>query len=81
MLLSQSNLRVIFVKFHFQILSVNPMFANNPQMREMIPMMIQQMQRPEMQSLYTNPRAMEALMQIQQGMQTLQREAPGAVPG
>ena len=63
------------------MMSLNPMFANNPQMREMLPMMIEQMRRPEMQNLYSNPRAMEALMQIQQGMQTLQREAPGAMPG
>ena len=62
-------------------MSMNPLFANNPQMREMMPIVLEQMQRPEMQNLYTNPRAMEALMQIQQGMQTLQREAPGVVPG
>lgn len=28
----------------------------------------------------TNPRAMQALMQIQQGLQTLQTEAPGLMP-
>lgn len=50
-------------------------------MRELMPMMLQHMQSPEMQRLYTNPRAMEAMMQIQQGMQTLQQEAPGAMPG
>ena len=36
-----------------------------------------QMQNPEVQSMMTNPRAMEAMMQIQQGMQQLQQEAPG----
>ena len=40
-----------------------------------------QMQNPEMQSAITNPRAMEALMQVQSGMATLQREAPGLFPG
>nr|CAB3267468.1 ubiquilin-1 [Phallusia mammillata] len=64
-----------------QILSQNPMFANNPQMAEMLPAMLRQMQSPEMQALYTNPRAMEAMMQMQQAMQTLQQEAPGILPG
>lgn len=36
-----------------------------------------QMRTPEMQNLIGNPRAMEAMMQIQQGMQQLQHEAPG----
>ncbi|CAK8676809.1 ubiquilin-1-like [Clavelina lepadiformis] len=63
-----------------QIFSQNPMFADNPQMREMMPAMLQQMQRPEMQTVFTNPRAMEALTQIQTSMQTLQREAPGLFP-
>lgn len=37
------------------------------------------MQTPEVQALMTNPRAMQALMQIQQGMAQLQAEAPGLV--
>jgi len=36
-----------------QILSTNPMLANNPELRET---MLQQMQRPEMQAVFTNPR-------------------------
>lgn len=40
----------------------------------------QQMQNPESLSILTNPRAMQALLQIQQGLQTLQTEAPGLVP-
>ena len=40
-----------------------------------------QMQNPESLSVMTNPRAMQALMQIQQGLQTLQTEAPGLMPG
>uniref|UniRef100_H2YR72 Ubiquilin n=1 Tax=Ciona savignyi TaxID=51511 RepID=H2YR72_CIOSA len=64
-----------------QILSHNPMFANNPEMSRMLPQMLQQMQRPEMQTLFTNQRAMQAMMQMQQAMQTLQQEVPGLVPG
>lgn len=64
-----------------QVLSANPMFANNPELRErmssQLPAMLQQMQRPEMQALMTNPRAFQAMMQIQQGMQQLQNEIPG----
>lgn len=40
-----------------------------------------QMQNPEALSVMTNPRAMRALMQIQEGLQTLQTEAPGLMPG
>ena len=43
--------------------------------------MFLQMQNPESLSVMTNPRAMQALMQIQQGLQTLQTEAPGLMPG
>lgn len=39
-----------------------------------------QMQNPDSLSILTNPRAMQALLQIQQGLQTLQTEAPGLVP-
>lgn len=38
---------------------------------------IEQMQNPETLSMLTNPRAMQALVQIQQGIQTLQNEVPG----
>ncbi len=38
-----------------------------------------QMQNPDVQSVMTNPRALQAIMQIQQGMQQLQAEAPGLV--
>lgn len=39
----------------------------------------EQMQNPEIQSLMTNPRAMDAMLQIQRGMAQLQTEAPGLV--
>lgn len=63
-----------------QMMASNPMFAGNPQlqeyMRTMLPTFLQQMQNPDMQQLMTNPRALNAIMQIQQGMQALQTEAP-----
>lgn len=59
----------------------NPQLASNPEMREQVtralPQMMQQLQNPEMRSLLTNTEAMQAMMQIQQGMQRLQQAAPG----
>jgi ubiquilin len=59
----------------------NPMFANNPELREQMtrtmPTMLQQLQNPEMRNLLTNPDALQAMMQIQQGMSRLQQVAPG----
>jgi len=37
------------------------------------------MQNPEMQTAMSNPRVMEALMQIRSGYETLRREAPSLV--
>lgn len=45
-------------------------------MRNMMPAMMQQMQNPAVQSLVSNPDAMSALNQIQQGLQRLQTTAP-----
>ncbi|XP_039974633.1 ubiquilin-4 [Xiphias gladius] len=65
------------------------MFAGNPQMQQLMernpdvsrvfsnPDLMRQMQNPETLSMLTNPRAMQALIQIQQGLQTLQAEVPG----
>ncbi|XP_052796681.1 ubiquilin-1-like [Mya arenaria] len=67
-----------------QILGTNPMFASNPQLREQfqqqLPTMLQQMQNPTVQNMMTNPRALEAMQQVMQGMQTLNSEAPGLFP-
>jgi ubiquilin len=70
-----------------QLIANNPFFAGNPemqeQMRQMMPTMVQQMQSPEMQSIVTNPQAIQAMIQIQQGMEQLQRVAPnifGMIP-
>lgn len=57
--------------------------ANNPQlqdqMRTMMPQFVQQMQNPEVQSMLSNPQALNAIMQIQQGMEQLRSAAPGLV--
>jgi len=39
-----------------------------------------QMSNPTMREALANPRALQALMQIQQGMAQLQQEAPGLLP-
>lgn len=63
-----------------RILTDNPLIAGNPemqeQMRRAMPQLLQQMQNPEIQNLMTNPQALNALMQIQQGMETLRQSAP-----
>ncbi|KAK6492981.1 ubiquilin-1-like [Huso huso] len=68
-----------------QMMLTNPLFSGNPQlqeqMRQQLPVFLQQMQNPETLSAMSNPRAMQALLQIQQGLQTLAAEAPGFIPG
>ncbi|XP_040188116.1 ubiquilin-4 [Rana temporaria] len=67
--------------FAAQMIGNNPILAGNPQLQEQLrlqlPVFLQQMQNPEALSVISNPRAMQALLQIQQGLQTLQTEAPG----
>ncbi|XP_075700024.1 ubiquilin-4 [Rhinoderma darwinii] len=71
--------------FTAQMMGNIPIFAGNPQLQEQLrlqmPVFLQQMQNPESLSLMTNPRAMQALLQIQQGLQTLQTEAPTLISG
>ena len=59
------------------------MLANNPQlqeqMRTMMPQFVQQMQNPDVQAMMTNPQALNAILQIQQGMEQLRSAAPGLV--
>uniref|UniRef100_A0A8C4QEI7 Ubiquilin n=1 Tax=Eptatretus burgeri TaxID=7764 RepID=A0A8C4QEI7_EPTBU len=68
-----------------QIFLSSPMFEGNSQLREQmrlqLPVFLPQMQNPDVLSAMTNPRAMQALMQIQQGLQTLAQEVPGLMPG
>ncbi|KAL0270666.1 UNVERIFIED_CONTAM: hypothetical protein PYX00_008002 [Menopon gallinae] len=63
------------------VLSANPLFAGNPQMQEqlrlMLPNFMQQLQNPEFQNVMSNPQALNALMQIQQGVEQLRTAAPG----
>ncbi|GJQ69927.1 hypothetical protein Trydic_g13329 [Trypoxylus dichotomus] len=63
------------------IFADNPLFQDNPgiqeHMRNMMPHFLQQLQNPEMQNLVTNPQAVNAIMQIQQGMEALRSAAPG----
>lgn len=62
------------------IISSNPLFAGNPQlqeqMRNSMPAFMQQLQNPAVQGLMTNPEALAAIRQIQEGMERLQRAAP-----
>ncbi|XP_055375305.1 ubiquilin-4 [Condylostylus longicornis] len=66
-----------------QLLSTSPILANNPalqeQMSTMMPQFLQQMQNPDVQSMFTNPQALNAILQIQQGMEQLRAAAPGLV--
>ena len=66
-----------------RIINANPFLRGNPQMQEqmtaMLPAFIQQMQNPQMQNIVTNPDAMAAVMQIQQGMEQLRNIAPEIV--
>ncbi|RNA39541.1 ubiquilin-1 isoform X1 [Brachionus plicatilis] len=62
------------------IVENSPQLASNPELRDQmlrsLPNMVQQLQNPEMRSLLSNPDALQAIMQIQQGMQRLQSTAP-----
>lgn len=65
------------------IIGQNPLLSNNPilqeQMRRMMPQFLQQLQNPEVQHMVSNPQAIEAILQIQQGMEQLRSVAPGLV--
>lgn len=65
------------------LISQNPLLANSPglqeQMRTMMPQFLQQLQNPEVQQMMSNPQAINAIMQIQQGMEQLRSVAPGLV--
>lgn len=50
-------------------------------MRTMMPQLLQQMQNPEVMQMMSNPQALEAILQIQQGMESLRTAAPGLVGG
>jgi len=50
--------------------------AMQQQMRTMLPTFMSQLANPEVQNLVTNPQALSAMMQIQQGMEQLRQVAP-----
>jgi len=54
-------------------------FFFQEQIRLMLPNFLQQLQNPEMHNLMSNPQALGALMQIQQGVEQLRNVAPGLV--
>lgn len=59
------------------------MAFQDPQMQQtmqnMMPQFLQQMRNPAVQDMMTNPQALNAIMQIQQGMAQLRAVAPEAV--
>ncbi|VDP06951.1 unnamed protein product [Heligmosomoides polygyrus] len=63
-----------------QIMEQNPLVANNPQLAEQLraqlPNMMNMMGNPEVLAAMSNPRVLEALRMVQQGMDILRREAP-----
>ena len=63
-----------------QLLSSNPLFANNPGMQEslrnMAPTLMNQLRDPNFQQVLSNPAALQAIMQIQQGIENLRVAAP-----
>lgn len=63
-----------------QLMNANPLFAGNPQMqeqiREMTPRLLSQLRDPEFQQVLSNPAALQAIMQIQQGIEQLRVAAP-----
>ncbi|XP_050313754.1 ubiquilin-1 isoform X2 [Anthonomus grandis grandis] len=65
------------------LLSESPFFVGNPQLQEqmrgMMPQLLQQLQNPEIQNLMGNPQALNAIMQIQRGMETLRQTAPSFI--
>jgi ubiquilin len=58
-----------------QMVMNNPMFANNPELRDQmlhaLPAMMEQMRNPEVQALMQNREALEAITQVQEGSQKL----------
>lgn len=64
-------------------MSQSPMAFQDPQMQQtmqnMMPQFLQQMRNPAIQDMMTNPQALNAIMQIQQGMAQLRAVAPEAV--
>lgn len=55
----------------------NPMLASNPELRDQVREALPQlMSQPGLRNVMGNPRALQAMMQIQEGLRTLREEAP-----
>uniref|UniRef100_A0A5K3FPG6 Ubiquilin n=1 Tax=Mesocestoides corti TaxID=53468 RepID=A0A5K3FPG6_MESCO len=70
------------------LLSANPVWgaanhdpATREQLRRMLPQLSAQMSQPGFLSMLSNPRALRAIAQIQEGLRTLQTEAPDVFSG
>lgn len=65
-----------------QIIGNNPMFANNPALREQmlssLPAMMEQMRNPQVQALMQNREALEAITQIQEGISQQFKTSPNS---
>lgn len=65
------------------IINENPLFKNNPALQQhltsMMPQLLQQLQNPEVLNMVASPQAINALLQIQEGLDNLKNVAPGLV--
>ncbi|ROT78480.1 putative ubiquilin-1 isoform X1 [Penaeus vannamei] len=68
-----------------QIIGSNPLFAGNQvlqeQLRTMLPTFLNQLQNPEVQNFMNNPQALQAVAQIQNGLEQLRQTSPGQYHG
>lgn len=82
-----SNVNTPFLQSMMQTLAANPDFtqrmiasspllADNPALQQQMRTMMSQIQSPEYQNLMANPAAIQAMMQIHQGLSQLQQIAP-----
>ena len=46
-----------------------------------MPLLMEQMQSPQFREVLNNPRALQAMIQVQQGMQELQSQVPSMFSG
>ncbi|XP_055926163.1 ubiquilin-1-like [Argiope bruennichi] len=63
-------------EFTARMISTSPLLADNPALQQQMRTMMSQLQNPENQNLLTNPAAIQAMMQIHQGVSQLQQLAP-----
>jgi ubiquilin len=62
-----------------QVMRNHPLLASNPNAAEVARQSTQMMQGEEFRQLMSNPEALGAMMQIQQGMMRLQATSPGVL--